>query len=72
MIHEEKMNAHLRVHCKKKVIEVSFATINVKLQKYTCIRIMKTQYDTPKQVWIEVQQSMKTSYEAMSEQTIYA
>ena len=49
---------------------MSFVTINVKLQKYTCIRMMKTHYDIPKTVSFEVQQSMKTSYEAMSEHTI--
>ena len=34
------------------------------------IRMMKTPYDTPENVSFEVQQSTKTSYEAMSEQTI--
>ena len=46
-----------------------FVTINVKIQNYTNIRMMKTHYDTPKSVSFEVQQSMKKSYEAMSEQT---
>ena len=33
------------------------------------MRMMKTYYDTSENVSFEVQQSMKTSYEAMSEQT---
>ena len=41
----------------------------MKLQKGTYIRRMKTHYDTPKNESFEFQQSMKTSYEAMSEQT---
>ena len=50
---------------------MSLGTINVHLQKYTCIRmIIITHYATPKSVSFEVQESMKTSYEAMSEQTI--
>ena len=32
--------------------------------------MMNTHYDTHKRVSFEVQQSMKASYEAMSEQTI--
>ena len=31
--------------------------------------MMKTHFDTPKSVSFEVPQSMKTSYEAVSEQT---
>ena len=34
------------------------------------IQMMKTYYDTPENVRFEVQQSMKTSYEAKNEQTI--
>ena len=37
---------------------------------YKHIRKKKTHYVTPKSVNFEVQQSMKTSYEAMNEQTI--
>ena len=40
------------------------------IEKYTYNRMMKTHYHTPKSVNFEVQQSMKTSYEAMNEQTI--
>ena len=70
MINEAKMNVYLWVsHKKKKLVKVSFVTINVKLQKYTCIRMMKTHYDTPKSVIFEVHQPMKTSCETMSEQT---
>ena len=32
--------------------------------------MMKTHYGTPKSISFEVQQSIKTSFEAMSEQTI--
>ena len=49
---------------------MSFVTENVKPQKCTCIRIKKTHYVTPKSVSFEVEQSMKTSYEALIEQTI--
>ena len=49
---------------------MSFVATNVKLQKITCIRMIKTLCDTPKSVSYEVQQSMKTSHEAISEQTI--
>jgi len=42
--------------------KVSFVTINVALQRCTCIHMMKTHYDTPKSVSFEVQQSMQTSY----------
>ena len=34
------------------------------------IRLMKTHYDTPENVSYEVQQSMKTSFEVMSELNI--
>ena len=54
----------------KKIVKVSFVTINVNLHKYTCIRMMITHYAAPKSVSFEVQQPMKTSYEGMSEQTI--
>ena len=37
---------------------------------YMHLRMMKTHYDTPENVSFEVQQFMKTSYEAISEQTI--
>ena len=37
---------------------------------YLHIRMMKTHCDTPENVSFEVQQSMKVSYKAMSEQTI--
>ena len=70
MIHEAKINVHFWFSYKKKLVKVSFVTITVNLQKYACIRIMITRYATPKNVSFEVQQSMKTSYEAMSEQTI--
>ena len=40
---------------------MSFVTFNVALQKYTCIPMMKTHYNTPKSVNFEAQQSMKTS-----------
>ena len=53
----------------KKIAKVSFVTNNVKLKNYTCIRMMETQYDTPKSISFEVQQSLKTSYEAVSAQT---
>ena len=49
---------------------MSFVTVNVMLQKNTYIRIMKTHYDTPKHISSEVQRYMKTSYEALNEQTI--
>ena len=39
---------------------MSFVTNNVKLQKRTCIRMMRTHYVTPKSVSLEVQQSIKT------------
>ena len=55
---------------KKKLAKVSFVTIYVKLQKYTCIRMMKAHYDIPENVSFEVQQSMKTSYGAISEQPV--
>ena len=42
----------------------------VNLQKCTWIPMMTTHYDTPKNVSFELQQSMKTSYEAMCEQII--
>ena len=48
----------------KKFVKVSHVTINVNLEKYAYIRMMNTHYDTPKSVSFEVQQSMKTSYEA--------
>ena len=54
---------------KKKLIEVSFVTISVKLHKYTCVPIIKTQYDKPKSVSLEVQKSLKTLRKAMSDQT---
>ena len=66
MIHETKINEHLRVSYKKKLVKVTFVTINVKLQKYTCTRMLKTYYDISKSMSSEVQQSMKTSYEEMS------
>ena len=70
-MNEAKIYVHLRVsYKKKKLVKVSFVTIIVKLQKYTCKRIMKTHYDTPKSVCFEVQQSMKTSCEAINEHTI--
>ena len=49
---------------------MSFVQINVKLIKITSVRMMKTYSVTPKSVSFEVQQSMKTSYKIMSEQTI--
>ena len=57
---------------KKKLVKKSFVTINVKVQKYMCIRMMKTHYNTSKSVSFEVHQSIKASYEAMSEQTMTA
>ena len=48
---------------------MSFVTINVELQKYTCNRKTQTHHDKPKTISFEVQQYMKTSYEAVSEQT---
>ena len=65
MLHEAKINVHLWFFC----IEKKNLTINVKLQNYTCSCMMKTHYDTPKNVSFEAQQSMKISYEAVSEQT---
>ena len=56
----------------KKFIKVSFVTFNLKLQKYTCIRMLKTHNDSPKSVTVEVQQSVKTSNGVMNEQTINA
>ena len=53
----------------KKIVKLSFVTINVKLQKNKWIRLIETHYVTPKSVSFEIQQSMKTSYEAMSEHT---
>ena len=55
---------------KKNIVKITFVTINVKLQKYACNCMIKTHYDTPKCVSLEVQQSMKTSYEAVNEQTL--
>ena len=55
---------------KIKLIKVSFVTIKIKLQQYTCILIMKTQYGAYESAGFEVQESMKTSYETMKEQTI--
>ena len=46
---------------------MAFVTINVALQKYTCIHMMKAHYDTPESVAFEVQQSVKTSYIVSSE-----
>ena len=54
----------------KKIHKVIFVTIYVNLQKYIRIRMIKTHYSTPKSGSFEVQQSMKTSFEGMSEQTI--
>ena len=70
MIHEGNMNARLWVSNKKKLIKVSFVPINIKLQKCKCTRMMKIHYVTPKIVSFQVQQSMKTSYEAMIELNI--
>ena len=68
MIHEAKMNVYISFTYKKKLVNLTFVTVNVKVQKYTCIHTIETHYDTPKSVTFEIQQSMKTSYETMSEQ----
>ena len=70
MIHNTKIKENLLISYKKKLAKVLFVVTNLKLQKYTCIRMMITLYDTHKNVSFEVQQSMKTPNEAMSEQTI--
>ena len=57
MIHEAKVNAHILVSYKKNCQIVIRDTMH---------------YDTPENASLEVQQSMKTSYEAMSEQIINA
>ena len=69
MIHETKINVQLWVSCEKKKNYQSIIRDDYcKATKIYMRRMMETHYDIPKSVSPEVQQSMKTSNKAVSEQ----
>ena len=66
-------NFAVRKFCRKEISPlVNFAVRRFRRRKIrrTCIRMMITHYAKPISVIFEAQQSVKTSYEAMSAQTI--